>query len=135
MNSLSWLLYVADVAVSLRTFLVIGGVVAIGIGLVAWLGWTVSYVTRKSVELKQDKSPYEEKELREWTAIEQGWAKSRGFAIVGIISVVIGCTLPSQNTVLAIAASELGERAIKTEMVNDAYKAVHQWIKKQLEMK
>lgn len=53
------------------------------------------------------------------------------------IAMAVAVILPSKSTMYAIAASEVGERVVKSDAVQgiagDATKALHQWIKKQIE--
>lgn len=57
---------------------------------------------------------------------------SRAF-IAWVCAIAIYTAVPSKNTIYAIAASQIGEKAIPPEMMSDATKALHQWIKKQID--
>jgi predicted permease len=74
--------------------------------------------------------------LNEEGADEKAWAIWReatwrsGLTLVA--SFVIGGALPSQETVYAIAASELGETALKSETGNKAVEALNAWLDRQI---
>ena len=55
------------------------------------------------------------------------WSARVGSADVFVI------VTPEKKTLYAIAASEYGEQIIKSEIGNDATKALQQWIKRQIE--
>lgn len=103
MNSLSWLLYLADMASSLNTI----SVVVIGICLCIAFIW--------------------------FFATEGEQAKTAGkFMIAALIAAVIAALLPSKETVYAIAASEMGEELLKTPTSAKATKALDAWLDKQI---
>lgn len=111
MNSLSWLIYIAGLVGNLGVFLnlcVIALVVGFAIG---WLAYGIS-------EGETGKPP---KSMIIWASI------------IGLIS----CFIPSQNTVYAIATSQVGEHIAKNpqvqELGDDAAKALKSWIKKQID--
>ncbi len=111
MNSVSWFLYAADVLSALGVF-----------GTVCMLGTLVTMVFVTAFQIcEREESP---RFLR--------WALP-----LWIFAGVIICLIPSKNTMYAIAASEVGEKIVKSETVqgiaSDATKALQQWIKKQIE--
>lgn len=53
--------------------------------------------------------------------------------IVGIIFWIGAVALPTRDTVLAIAASEMGERALQTPTAGKAFKALDSWLDKQID--
>lgn len=107
MNSVSWFIYVAQVSQSIGSLFVGFGAVI----LICCVAYTVA------------------------CAIEYGearFARTR-FFVLGATLLVIGNLMPHQNTMYAIAASQVGEQIVKTEIATDATKALHSWIKKQIE--
>lgn len=122
MNSLSWLIYFGTFSSSAGAFMAflafVGAVLAI-IGFVFTVIWTDS--TRKEQQEK-------------YTAFNQRGSGliSRGLAML-IVCGTVSVILPDRNTVYAIAASQVGEQIVKTEIASDATKALHSWIKKQIE--
>jgi hypothetical protein len=109
MNSLSWMIYLADVASGLSVMLAIVATLAacaVGFSLL-------------------------------WAAIEEDdismaapWAKR-------LLPVAVGCALlavliPSPGTVYAIAASETGEAALKSETGGKAVQALNAWLDRQI---
>lgn len=116
MNDLSFLIYWADVADSLDWFFQFLMGVSI-VGTIAWLlfGATIS-----------DEGPSPE----EW----RGWRKAGLLVLLPsfIVSAVLGSLVPSKETVYAIAASEMGERALNTPTATKAFQALEAWLDKQV---
>ncbi len=125
MNSLSWLLYAIDVIGNLRGLVSISLVlscIVFGVGCICLaICWP-------------DSTTPEDKEK-----VATIWRCIRWLIPVIIITALIGVFLPSKNTLYAIAASEVGEKVVQSETVkgltSDATKALHQWIKTQIEPK
>lgn len=115
MNTLSWLLYAADLAGSLSTVLTL---VAFGAGLAG----TVTVVARAMRRDFDGDGPV-------W---EGGWAVSKGFYRVAIIAALIAAIVPGKDTIYAIAASEVGEEALKSETAGKAVKALNAWLDQQI---
>jgi hypothetical protein len=109
MNSLSQLLYFADVlpilsdTLAILTILGMVGVVVISIAFLCegYFGKVKNFIIGSLIV----------------------------FVFMGITSIII----PSKNTIYAIAVSELGEDVYKSEIGKKATKAIEQWIDKQLE--
>jgi hypothetical protein len=112
MNSLSWLMYLAEVAGNFRL------VAAVGlIGTVAFFGFATLGLVVSEGEI--------------W-----GWY-SRHFArMVGsmMLAAMIVTVMPTQTTIYMIAASELGEQAVRTpeakELLGDVKDIITQQLKK-----
>ncbi len=111
MNSLSWMLYWADVADSAQDKI---GLVAGGL-IVAFLG--IAFVSTFDLY----KGPFTNP--AKW----KPWM----FA-VGCACQAINAAIPSKETIYAIAASELGESAFKSETGGKAVKALNAWLDRQL---
>lgn len=117
MNSLSWMIYIADVTDNLdwvfsTLFLVsiIAGIVCIAFGI-------------GMKDEHSDPSPDDWKMWRRavtWTVI----------AFFG--ATIIGSVIPSKETIYAIAASEMGERALQTPTAGKAFKALDAWLDRQI---
>lgn len=118
MNSLSWFIYLADVAASMQGLLT-------GITIISSILYPAAWVIYGLVsEMESDRQ-------REAYAVSR--RKVTRLAVTAfLIAAPLNVILPSKNTMYAIAASEIGERVSKTEIANDAVKAVHAWIKKQI---
>lgn len=116
MNSISWLLYLIDVISNVKG-LTIGAItisVMTGVALFA-----TTLVT--------------EGDCLEWAGY---WRIVKWDVALLAVATIVGCVIPSQNTMYAIAASQVGEKLSQTEVVqtlsNDATKALQQWIKRQI---
>lgn len=110
MNSLSWLVYFGGVAQNLAiTLSICGGVVVAGVAVASIM-----------TSVDNDKP----------TLAGRRWLVG-AFVAFGVASF-----MPSQNTVYAIAASELGQRAISNKEVgrvaDKASRALEAWLDKQL---
>lgn len=105
MNSLSWLLYLADVASGLKAVLIV--VMVISLTIVFFWFFTT-----------------EESQKNSKTAAK--------FMIGALVAAVIAAFLPSRETVYAIAASEMGEELLKTPTAAKATKALDAWLDKQI---
>ncbi len=129
MNSLSWLIYLGDVAGSLNAFFGIAGFFALLFGLIAYIAGSISRAC-KADEVASGSTTSRISAWDPWIAI---WDKIGKFLPLGLVMMALASFIPSKNTIYAIAASEMGEKALKTEIVSDATKALHSWIKKQIE--
>lgn len=119
MNSVSWFIYVAQVSDSLGSLFVFIGVV---IGLCTLASYGVPRIANFGDGHGPNDSDYwAEKPLRAW------------FCALAVICLVIGNLMPEKNTMYAIAASQVGEQIVKSDIANDATKALQQWIKKQID--
>lgn len=104
MKTLSWFLYFADTLGDLKSTL--STTFLIGLGGVSFISIWLS--------LDGDHSFWK------WISVP-------------IIVLVLSTMIPSKNTMYAIAASELGEQAMKSTIGQKSLKAVELWIDKQLE--
>lgn len=105
MNSLSWFLYFAGVVGGLKTGLAIFGTI------VLILGTIISAIVWAEYEVK-------------WPAYTT--------VLVGPLLLVLSALTPSQNTMYAIAASEMGEKALESMSSTKAMQALESWLDKQL---
>ena len=117
MNSLSWFLYTIDVIANVNAL-------ATGFLIATVTAWAVLNVAALATE----------GEVLEWPDYKKWW--TRGVLIIAGCGLLVS-VLPSKNTMYAIAASQAGEQVVKSETVqgiaSDATRALHQWIKKQIE--
>lgn len=127
MNSLSWLIYLAGVAdkgSSLLGFLCFFA----SLGL---LVSTIAYLITVAFAAADDRDA-----LRAKPVVQTIWLTFLGaFPVVFMLWIA----LPTHSTVMAIAASEVGEKIITNENVTglaaDANKALRGWISKQIDGK
>lgn len=120
MNDLSWMLYAADVVgniASMGAFATIAG--ALG-------GITTFIFVAGKTDLDnigaREKIP----------AIKTGWASAKGFFIASIVAAIVTIPVPSKDTIYAIAASEMGEEALKSPIATKAGKALEKWLDNQI---
>lgn len=112
MNTLSWLIYAGSVTGDLKGFLIVVSIGAVG-GLIAWF---ISVAMHNDFACDEDKRKYPS---LKWLAVP-------------LATGCIACALPSSSTVYAIAASEMGERALHTETAGKAVQALNAWLDKQI---
>lgn len=116
MNSLSWLIYFAGLVHSLIFITVVVSIVCFSI-------WTM---VRLFFILDHE---------RMITKEDQEQLPSGNYLIVGFICAGIASFLPSKNTVMLIAASEVGQRLVTSQQVVDvvdpSIELLKMWIKKE----
>lgn len=134
MNMISWFLYLADVLSSVRILFGTVGVAAIIAGVFGWIAWTVA--SGSHAEYAKSRGE-DDRYAAEWAGWVVTWDPLRGFLKLGCALVFVACILPTQPTMYAIAASQVGEQLVRNESVQgvagDAAKALQQWIKRQIE--
>lgn len=114
MNSLSWLLWVAELSDKLSVMAVIAGLFAAAGGLITTL-------------LANFGDGFDAEERAHiWKFARRAW-------IVAGIACSLLLLAPSKTTLLAIAASEIGHSVIETpeakEIKNEALRALRDWLK------
>lgn len=114
MNQLSWLLYWGNVAGNLGSFLVFAGILIVAIAVVFVIF---------GVSLLSDSSGKEGK-----SCIVAGSI----VAFLALVSWSGAVFCPSQETVYAIAASQMGEQALKSPIASKATQALTAWLDKQI---
>lgn len=119
MNSVSWFIYIAQVSSSLGVMFCILGTLL----MVAVMGRFVFPYARNTMEFSKpgDGDYMPPRPI------------ARGYMALSVIFMLAGNLMPEKNTMYAIAASQVGEQIVKTEIASDATKALHSWIKKQIE--
>lgn len=121
MNQLSMLLYWGNVVSNFGIFLVIFGVLA--------LFFSIAYLIH---------SFYAESEMCEYEKDEvlPRVKKERRRSFVGLVGAfhffLLAAFVPTKETIYAVAASEMGETALKSETGSLVTKALNAWLKKQL---
>lgn len=115
MNTLSWLIYLAGVADGISVLCVISlimcGLAALSAGL-TWLV-NVDYCGDEDIADQAKKFLFK---------------IPRAAIPIGLVCAFI----PSSNTIYAIAASEMGERALKSETGGKAVQALNAWLDRQI---
>lgn len=119
MNNLSWMIYLAGVAGSLNAAIVLltlGTAIACAVGIVY------------GANLK-DRS-YRDKDLwQKGHEVQRFWLRA---LVVPIALLLLSIPIPSQDTVYAIAASELGEQALHSPTGGKAMQALDAWLDRQI---
>ena len=119
MNNLSWMIYLAGVAGSLGVALVL-----LAIGTAATCAIGVVYGAHLKDESYRDKYLWQEGH-----EVQRFWLRALG---VPIALLLLRIPIPSQDTVYAIAASELGEQALHSPTGSKAVQALEAWLDRQI---
>lgn len=118
MNSLSWMIYWADVC----------GNVGFPAGVFFLAGTIAAFIsTCVKRGCEASKEPDDQAAARISASIQ------RASIPIAILSLVLAVFVPGKNTIYAIAASELGEQALKSPTVTKAQQALDAWLDKQIE--
>lgn len=116
MNNLSLLIYLADVAGDLNSFFVGTTFISIVVFLIVLVA---------AIPMAEEHTSKDEWELwRKWFL---------GVPIVFCVSFILSALTPSQETVYAIAASEMGEELVQSETGGKAVDALNSWLDSQIE--
>lgn len=125
MNQISWLIYIANIAENIGGILVFIGILIVAI---SGIYFVVSMGIYSDIE-RWDSSEVKTRELK-------NARKMRRFVpflvCVSFVIWIIAACCPSQETVLAIAASQAGEQLLKTPTANLAEKALDAWLRRQI---
>lgn len=118
MNSLSWLLYFADLANGL-------GVICSLLGLAALIAAVVA-----AVQILWKDDFYDDVKEAAFKLV----AKRYAFRFLGVALVLflVSAIIPARSTVYAIAASEYGEQLLKSPIGGKAEKALEAWLDRQI---
>lgn len=111
MNTLSWLIYLADVIPKL-------GEVLFGVGLLLLIG-SASAAIMYFINYGDGARLGSRKEFK-WTIIP------------GSILLLFGCLAPSKDTFYFIAGSEVGEEVLKSEAAKKTMTLVNNWLDEKL---
>lgn len=114
MNSLSWLIYVAGIVDAINGALGASVVVLVIVGIL------------KNVYSAHHNDFYDHKPKMAYTA--------KPF-LIAVIIMLLSAPVPSKSTLYMIAASEMGERAVKSEMAGDLAEIIKKEIKKMKDAK
>lgn len=128
MNSLSWMIYLAEVAGSMSSFLTL---TSIGSGFVA-IGAAVTWMITDG---KPHVLSWEDREQKyeRFAAINDRAKTTIKPALAAMLAAgAVATILPSKSTVYAIAASEMGEQVINTPTAGKAIKALDAWLDRQI---
>jgi len=115
MNSFSWLIYSADAFSEFGSTLR----VVCGLGLAGFFIWMALPFRFMLADMSDEKPP----------------AINMKIPAIFLVGLLLGTLVPSKQTIYLIAASEMGEHAIKTEMASDVFEIVKKEIKKMKEAK
>lgn len=114
MNQLSWFLYLGDVSESVSTLFVVIFVLFGSLAMASLVCAGISYAEHDGATARL---------AGKWSIV---------FVSICLVFAVFACALPSKNTVYAIAASQMGEEALKTPLGTKASQILEAWLDKQI---
>ena len=134
MNQLSVILYLADVSASLKWF-------AYAVCILTGAMFVVTLIIMGVATADTDESPNHKTDNDRW--INLAWRWCRSVAAFFVLGFVVAGLLPSQQTMMMIAASQFGEQVLMTPqaaqiggeaggLATDSMKLLHQYIQQQL---
>lgn len=126
MNQISWLIYLANVLQNVGGVLVFFGIIVFIIAI-AYFVYSLSIANQCSQYNQDDKDNIEFLNLARKT---RRWCPALVTAAFVLWTAAAFC--PSQETVLAIAASQVGEQVLKSPTATLAEQALNSWLKKQI---
>ena len=146
MNGLSWLIYLADVAGSIKAvsvFVILGAViVAVGRCVAEVNGFGKTNNHRADVDVwdavmaDHVKYPSLYKKPASDRPVEiEGrslWSLTKPSFIAMLVGLVLVSFVPASATIYAIAASEVGEEVLNSETGGKAVQALNSWLDKQI---
>lgn len=130
MNSLSWLIYLANVAGTLSGFLVF---ICVVFGLVTIVCFIAGLV---HLEESPNRYPLEGEDLETYRKCRKTLFKASGFFFVLLFLFgVTAAVIPDRQTVLLIAASEIGEQVVTHQrvqgVIDPSIDLLQTWIRQQ----
>lgn len=125
MNQVSQLIYLADVAGNLGGTLIFLGILSLVVGLIFLI---ISCCVFEEIN-KWDSGDVKTAQLK---IVRAQRGRTWLFVVLASFLWVGAAFTPSQNTVLAIAASQFGEQMLHTKTANLAEQALNSWLQKQI---
>lgn len=137
MNSLSWLLYAADAVDTAKGVTLTGMLLSVP-ALVASFLWTEGdeRTTWDSAMRDHRNYPtlYPKRPEGPRPDVGHPYRKTIKPVLIGLVLFAVATTvIPTRNTVYAIAASELGQRALETPTASKAVAALNAWLDRQIQ--
>lgn len=125
MNWLSWLLLLADTLNNVATLFLIFGT-GTTIGLTVWLAISLA-------EMSSNRRYNSDNKLdRDFARAQSHATFIKRLIWLPVLLMLLGAMVPSRDTFYAIAASEVGEEAMKTPTFSKATTALNRWLDRQM---
>lgn len=122
MNSLSWMIYFADVV---GGALVILGLLMFATAIFAGGATAIGF-------FKREENRSYGAEDRDFQAGQRLFVAGRGKLWIPLVLAIAVVFTPSRETIYAIAASEMGETALNSETGGKAVQALNAWLDRQI---
>ncbi len=132
MNSLSWMIYGADVADSISHALTTGSILS-GVGLLITTAVAATLKLGGPDIYSRDDADAQRAKHAKWDAnavlAVTVWKR---LAVACASFALVASVIPSSKAIYAIAASEVGEQMLKSATVTKAQKALDAWLDRQI---
>lgn len=129
MNTLSWLIYAAEVSGSVSNIFSFVAFIAGTGAVIICIPFCFLKFDTPTIYSWEDR----EAKMTRWLKNEKLVGKLLiWLPAISIVSMAMGSVIPSRTTVYAIAASEMGESALKSETGGKAVKALNAWLDRQI---
>lgn len=125
MNQVSWLIYLSNISGNLGALFVFFGIC---IAVVTCIYFGYSFFLHDKFE-RWEKGAEVDACLKEAAKIR---ARTPYWIALSFVFFILAAFTPDQETVLAIAASQVGEQLLKTPTANLAEQALDAWLKRQI---
>jgi hypothetical protein len=132
MNSLSWLIYLAGVAEGLSTVATVIALLSGIASIAAWIAFFASFDETDSVGRR-----YSDEMIEQARKVVRPTIRRVAFTLLftSIFASVTNVAMPSRQTILLVAASEMGERALMSrpvqEVIDPSVELLQTWIRQQ----
>jgi hypothetical protein len=127
MNTLSWILYVADVLPGLSLLLTaVGGILTVSVAVVPFVLYMIRHDEASCYGGKREEraKTYLENHTP-WEGLKYAW--------IPFVLVLFSALVPQKETFYLIAASEIGQAAVQSEVGQEMLEDIHEVIQLQIE--
>lgn len=138
MNSLSWLIYLAEVIPTITNMMVLVICIITVTYIILWIARGVFRSDLQDYEFPCDQRPLGSADYRGWQSLKNMTGRKLPYAIVIILMIIVALS-PSSRTIYMIAASEIGEKVVTSpdavEMLDDLKVIIKNRLKEEVEGK
>lgn len=126
MNTLSWILYIADVLPGLSALLtVVGGILTVAVAAVPFVLYMIRHDEASSYGGKREERAKDYLENHTpWEGLKYAW--------IPFLFVIFSAMVPQKETFYLIAASEIGQAAVQSEVGQEMLEDIQEVIQLQI---
>lgn len=125
MNNVSWLIYLSDISGHIGVLMFLAGTIVLCIAAAYFIASCCMFEAINEYSEAENLKPELKaaSDMRRWCPF---------MAVLALFFWIMAALCPSQETVLAIAASEFGEQLLHTHTANLAEQALDAWLQRQI---